>query len=383
MDDRYPHHGDWHHGCWNGHWGEGWWGHMWSEHPVAAAYGLSWWGVNRAAYWSGYWPYYNPYAYELPMTVYNYSTPFVEYVPVQTTETMPAPATGGGTPAAGAAEILPPGVTSEGMKAFDAARDAFKQGNYDLALAQVNQAVKQMPNDALIHEFRALVMFALGNYKEAAATLYPVLSVGPGWDWTTMISLYSSPAEYEKQLRALEKYVTNNPKSGEGRFVLAYQYITCGHNTQAAEQLKEVRAIYPEDRLAANLLAMVSPNKSAASQAPAAGTSPKPALDPTKTIKAAQLTGTWTASGAKGANFTMNLTADGKFTWTYSQGSKREEVKGVFAIEQNTLALEPNGAGDSGAMLADITLKEAGKMKFSLIGAPKDDPGLEFVLNKS
>ena len=39
------------------------------------------------------------------------------------------------------------------------------------------------------------------NYKEAAATLYAVLSVGPGWDWTTMIDLYPSEQVYESQLR--------------------------------------------------------------------------------------------------------------------------------------------------------------------------------------
>ena len=42
-----------------------------------------------------------------------------------------------------------------------------------------------MPNDASLHEFRALVLFALGQYEQAAATLYAVLSNGPGWDWTT------------------------------------------------------------------------------------------------------------------------------------------------------------------------------------------------------
>ena len=36
----------------------------------------------------------------------------------------------------------------------------------------------------------ALCLFALGRYDESAATLYAVLSVGPGWDWTTLIGLY-------------------------------------------------------------------------------------------------------------------------------------------------------------------------------------------------
>ena len=36
-----------------------------------------------------------------------------------------------------------------------------------------------------------LVLFAQGKYEQAAAPLYSVLSVGPGWDWTTLIGNYS------------------------------------------------------------------------------------------------------------------------------------------------------------------------------------------------
>ncbi len=43
-----------------------------------------------------------------------------------------------------------------------------------------------MPNDAALHEFRALVLFALQRYDDAAAALYAVLTAGPGWDWATL-----------------------------------------------------------------------------------------------------------------------------------------------------------------------------------------------------
>jgi hypothetical protein len=33
-----------------------------------------------------------------------------------------------------------------------------------------------------------------------------VLSVGPGWDWTTLIGLYPSIDVYTTQLRALEDF---------------------------------------------------------------------------------------------------------------------------------------------------------------------------------
>ena len=70
-----------------------------------------------------------------------------------------------------------------------------------------------MPRDSVVHEFRSLVLFALKKYPEAASAIYAVLSAGPGWDWTTMGSLYPSVGAYTPQLRALEEFVKANPKS--------------------------------------------------------------------------------------------------------------------------------------------------------------------------
>ena len=81
-------------------------------------------------------------------------------------------------------------VTNPAMALFDAGRASFQQGNYADALQQTDDALAKLPNDTTLHEFRALCLFALGRYDEAAATLYAVLSVGPGWDWTTLIGLY-------------------------------------------------------------------------------------------------------------------------------------------------------------------------------------------------
>ncbi|MCA9055317.1 MAG: tetratricopeptide repeat protein, partial [Planctomycetaceae bacterium] len=73
---------------------------------------------------------------------------------------------------------------------FNRAREDFYAGNYDEALERVNKALGVMPGDPVMNEFRALVLFAQGNFKEAAATIHAVLAVGPGWDWTTMTSVY-------------------------------------------------------------------------------------------------------------------------------------------------------------------------------------------------
>jgi tetratricopeptide (TPR) repeat protein len=110
------------------------------------------------------------------------------------------------------------GRERRGMSLFDQSRTAFATGDYKQALELCNQTLKTMPNDAVVHEFRSLVLFALQKYRDSAAVAYAVLSAGPGWDWTTLSSLYGNVADYTTQLRALEAFVKKNPKSSDGRF---------------------------------------------------------------------------------------------------------------------------------------------------------------------
>ena len=150
-------------------------------------------------------------------------------------------------------------AASQATTVFDQARDAFKSGDYSTALQRIQQALGPMPNDATMHEFLALVLFAQGTYDQAAAPLYAVLSIGPGWDWTTLISNYSDANLYTQQIRSLETFVKANPGSAQAHFVLAYHYITQGHGDAAAGQLKQVVALQPSDTLSAQLLAKLQP----------------------------------------------------------------------------------------------------------------------------
>jgi TolA-binding protein len=139
-------------------------------------------------------------------------------------------------------------------KLFDDARAAFKAGRYADAQATAEQAIAKLPSDAALHEFRALTLFAQGKYKDAAAGLYAVLAAGPGWNWETVSRLYADPADYTKQLRALEGYVKDHPDAGEGHFLLAYQYLVLGSKTDAVNQFKEVVRVQPDDKLSAELV---------------------------------------------------------------------------------------------------------------------------------
>ena len=60
---------------------------------------------------------------------------------------------------------------------FETAWQASKRGIP--ALERVDQAIKAMPDDPSLHEFR-LILFALRRCDEAAGELYAVLSIQPG-----------------------------------------------------------------------------------------------------------------------------------------------------------------------------------------------------------
>jgi tetratricopeptide (TPR) repeat protein len=361
-------HGGWYHGAWAGGWypGAGW-GAMWSNYPVAAALGVTAWGVNRLSYAFGMGGYSNPYYDGGGGGGYDYSMPVGAYE--QVAEAQPAATS---DPAA-ATTAAPPGVSQEGMALFDQSRASFAAGEYQQALELCNQTLKTMPNDAVVHEFRSLVLFAMKNYREAAAAAYAVLSAGPGWDWTTLSSLYGNVADYTTQLRALEDFVTQNPKSSDGHFLLAYHYLTAGHAAAANSQFREVDKLTPKDRVVTQLLQISAPADRAAENP-----TPKPPPDEDKLLKAEQLVGVWTAGGSGGSKFQMTLDKDSGFAWKYTAGKKSEEIKGIFAVEQNNLALQVD---DGTVLLAEIGLA-GNQLKFKVIGGDSADPGLTFMKGK-
>lgn len=340
------------------HWGHGWYGGHWH----GAYYPGSWWAVAAwTTPWWGSWWYSNPYATADTSVTYNYSEPIVVY------QTAPE----GSQQPAQPASATPPAANQQATQAFDAARAAFAAGDYKKALDEINKVVKLTPNDVVAHEFRGLVLFALADFRQAAAADYAVLSAGPGWDWTTLSSLYSDTSDYEKQLRALEDYVVKNPKSADGHFLLSYHYMTAGHADSAADQLKQVKQLQPNDKLANDLLKLVTPQD----EQPA----PSKPEAPAKAVPADELVGSWTASGTGGSKFQMTLDKDGKFTWKYTRGKNSQEVKGVYAVDQATLALQPDTGG---SMVADISL-DGGKLSFRMAGGEPTDPALEFAKGKS
>ncbi len=364
-------HGDWYHDCWHDNWYPGSsWNYMWNNYPAAAAFGVTAWGVNRIGYSWGYWGYYNPYY--TPSATYNYSQPIVIY------QSSGAPSASG--------DAAPPVQTSDqkiAERELAKARDDFYKNNFEEALKGADRAVRHSEHDAAVHEFRGLTLFALRRYAESAAAVYGVLSAGPGWDWTTMSTLYSSTDVYTGQLRGLEEYTKTNPASADAHFLLGYHYLIAGHAEQANGQFVMAQKSNPDDRLLKQLAAMTTPPKPAGSDSSASG--PAPAADPATTdagdssptkkpIAKEALYGHWKAS-QQNANFDLTIKEDGSFVWLFERDDHRQSVRGVFAVDQNQLALQPDAGG---AMLADITMFGTDEMQFKMISGDSTDTGMRF-----
>ena len=328
---------------------------------MLTTFGLTSWAINRCGWAFGYNTYYNPYAtgaVYVDNRVYDYSQPLVMAPDVQTL---------GGDPSA----IPDPAVPAASLTAFDMARQAFYDGTYESALKSTDEALQDNPYDAVIHEFRALTLFAMGKYQDSAAALYAVLSVGPGWDWTTMIGLYPDVATYTEQLRALEAYVGKSPNDTAGLLVLSYQYITAGHDDAAASQLKRLITMTPKDPVAIEMLLSVDP-KAELPEPPKEIEPPKPSAP----VNADQLRGTWVAD-RDGRKFEMALKDDGTFSWTYTEGETNQQVTGVWQVDENgVLAMQMN---DEGVMVAQVLPQGEGKLDFYMVGDTQGTPPLNFV----
>ena len=262
---------------------------------------------------------------------------------------------------------------------MESARSAFKQLDYATASREIDAAIKALPKDAALHEFRALILFATKDYKPAAATLYAVLSAGPGWDWTTLGSMYANVATYTEQLRALEGYVKANPSAADARFVLAYHYLACGHPDASRKQYEDVVKLLPNDQLSAQLLKLVQDDPAAKGtdqptpQPPDTQSSADQPVAP-QSIDAAKIVGKWTAKRPDGSTFTLDLTADSKFTWSYEQAGKKQEFGGKYNVDGAVLVLE---RADGAQMPGLVVLSDNG-FNFKLYGGAPDDPGLDF-----
>lgn len=386
-------------GFWAGSWtnvGWGWGGWGWGGGFVGGlgwglgsglGWGLSSWVFGAPCFSWGYANYVNPYF--VPGVVpWGSSVTVLALDPVVSAIGM----TGGdqvvfdySQPIGVQAQAAPaePAADQEALAVFERARSAFKAGEYEQALRLTDQALRRLPTDATLHEFRALTLFALGRYAEAAGVLHAVLAVGPGWDWPTLIGLYSGIATYTEQVRALEAYRDAHREESAPRFVLAYHYLTQGHKDATIAELREVVRLQPNDALSAQLLESLDARPPAEIVIDAnppearAAAQPEPRLEaPAQAVRGFVPRGTWVARPNADTTVTLSLSETDTFTWTVERkGQEPSKIEGSATVGNEILTL---ASDQSGALVGQMTNASDQEFTFRLLGSPAADPGLRF-----
>ena len=160
-------HPNWWHGNWHGNWNRPWY--------RPAFWGWGAFGVGALAYGSGYYDYYNPYYVEgdTNVTYLNYSEPLQEIDPtLYAGQTMQR-----GRHRTGRSQSAD-WATAECRDGRRLGCRAQRVSRGRLRRRDERRGPSAQPGSAqtpAIHEFRALVLFAQGQYDEAAAAIHSVL----------------------------------------------------------------------------------------------------------------------------------------------------------------------------------------------------------------
>ncbi|MFM7593543.1 MAG: tetratricopeptide repeat protein, partial [Isosphaeraceae bacterium] len=257
---------------------------------------------------------------------------------------------------------------------------------------------EKLPNDAVMHEFRGLCLFALGRYGEASATIYPVLAVQPGMDWTSLSSLYSDVDTFTAQLRKLENYRDANPDNPAARFLLSYLYLSMGYRDQARTELERLVKLQPTDKVSASILKVISNTDESgnvvetapAPEQPATAAANQPASEPAKPGEketaasnaanapaADTLVGKFVAKPSAIDTITLELGADGTFKWSVASGSQTPRgFNGKFEYQDGVLALLSDQNGQR--LVGRLTKSDDGQFIFKVVDGPEGDTGLNF-----
>ncbi len=338
---------------------------------MPVAWGAAGWGLGSMANSWGYGSaYYNPY-YTAPATSSSVPYDYSQTVSINNyIAPEPAPVSEG-QPVQQATQAQQPEPDAAGLTLFDQGLANFKAGKYVESLNSLDQALKALPTDPVVHEVRALNLFALGQYPSAAASLNSLLSSAPGMDWTTMSTLYGDVNDYTTQLKKLEQFCQSKPNDAASHFLLAYHQLVVGAQAEAIEALKVVVKNESKDSTARRMLdALVASQQPAAAAAPATPPATADAAPPST-----DLVGNWRAT-AGSSTIDLAITEDSRFTWKASSpGQASTELQGDLTSEDDSLVLVNE---KQGSMSGTVQALGVDQWQFKLTGSPASDTGLRF-----
>ena len=372
----------------HGYWGGGLWG--WGRWCVELGiWGLPRWSMGPVYYPSGYGLYQNPFlegATGLTAADRIYSLP-IQVQPDEigeseaSTSRAPTGTRNEATLQKARQDLLRSPQEMAALKKFDLSRDAFRKGDYDEALQQVDAALAILSNDPALHQYRALILFARAEYRRAAIAMYAVIAVSPGFDWTTLSGFYLEQATYTAHLRKLEAYYKANPEAADAAFLLSCHYLTCRHFESALKQMLSVGECLPDDALISELTVFLENAVAFESPPTAAGPDEAPSEEESKPEEgppasdAAEIAGHWKAERNKDVRIELTLTAEGQFQWTAFNYGAQHDYSGKYAAEGDRIIL----AGRHGTVLGQWKSESPTRFNFKLLENDPSDAGLDFV----
>jgi hypothetical protein len=228
---------------------------------------VPWWGCG---YWCGGWAHnwncwygscwpsycYAPYPLYYSTVVYDsYSPPPAQEVVYVEQPAAPAaePAAAPEAPAAegeGSIQVAAPAESGAGgvrggtqalaTQHLTLGDEAFKQGRYSDAVHEYAKAVELEPQQGVLHLILSDALFATGDYHYAAYALRRAIELDP-----TLVdsvidkhSFYGDPAEFDRQVDLLERYLEDHFLDEDARLLLAANYLFGAKPAQAADLLQ-------------------------------------------------------------------------------------------------------------------------------------------------
>lgn len=193
-------------------------------------------------------PVYSQPVYQQPV----YTQP-VYSQPVYTQPVMTAPVVVSPTPAPTPARAAKAKAKQLGV----AAKQQFRNRQYDQTKTTLDELVKLVPNDASGWQFRSIVSFSKGEFDDAAADIYDAMQLGRVWSRKSVDNLYGEyAADYTAQLTKLNKAVADKP-SLQGHFLLAYHHMVNEEFEAGKKELQKVLRLEPAEPLSQKLIAVL------------------------------------------------------------------------------------------------------------------------------
>ncbi len=206
-------------------------------------------------------------------------------------------------------------------------------------------------------------------------------------DWTTMSGLYGDPSDYTTQLRA-PRTPAGESHDAAPYFVLAYQYLVTGAKDAAISATpKTVVQIQPKDTTAKRMLdAARSPRPAGRGsgqfdphgrESSSSGGATDPATPVPRPTRLGDRSRRRVAGEGGDSTIDLSIAEDSKFTWKAvpGPGQAAGRAQGEIGGVGQELILE---SPEQGAMSGEVKSDGPDKWKFSLTGAPANDPGLTF-----